>query len=184
MSESIEAVFKKTAVKYEDVIDGLKEKFGSDIIKLDVHERFGGSDENAVQSRDLWVSVNLSAFRPFVEYLFKYDFVNFHVISGDDTGENLELNYHFSLFQRARGGRIGVTARVSVPKSDLSMPSIFDLLPGSEYSEREIREMLGVDFVGLPNKALIFLPEDWDEEIKPWRRDETGPSIDLVRELE
>ena len=183
MSESLKAVFKKTAVKYEDVIDGLKEKFGSDILKLDVHERFGGSGE-AVQSRDLWVSVNLPSFRPFVEYLFKYDFVNFHVISGDDVGENVELNYHLSLFQRVRGGRLGVTVTVAVPKSELSMPSIFDLLPGSEYSEREMREMLGIDFVGLPNKALIFLPEDWNEEIKPWRRDETGPSLDTVRELE
>ncbi|GHV45167.1 hydrogenase [Synergistales bacterium] len=187
LAERPDAVFKKTAVKYEDLVDGLKERFGDSILKLDVHERFGGGEaggENAVQSRDLWVSIKLSAFRPFVEHLFKYDFVNFHVISGDDVGDNVELNYHLSLFQRARGGRIGVTVLVTLPKSDLSIPSIFDLLPGSEYSEREMREMLGIDFVGLPNKALVFLPEDWNEEIKPWRRDETGPNIDIVRELE
>jgi membrane-bound hydrogenase subunit beta len=52
-----------------------------------------------------------------------------------------------------------------------------------EYSEREMREMLGIDFDGLPNKALVFLPEDWNEDIKPWRRDETGPSEEDVREL-
>jgi membrane-bound hydrogenase subunit beta len=52
-----------------------------------------------------------------------------------------------------------------------------------EYSEREIREMLGVDFDGLPNKALVFLPDDWDQTIKPWRRDETGPGPDVVNEL-
>jgi membrane-bound hydrogenase subunit beta len=43
--------------------------------------------------------------------------------------------------------------------------------------------MFGVDFVGLPNKALVFLPEDWNEEIKPWRRDATGPTPEIVREL-
>ena len=43
--------------------------------------------------------------------------------------------------------------------------------------------MLGVDFDGLPNKALIFLPEDWNEDIKPWRRDETGPKPEDIREL-
>ncbi|GHV39444.1 hydrogenase [Synergistales bacterium] len=188
IGERAEAIFKKTAVKYEDLVEGLKEKFADDILKLDVRERFGGSaassEENTVQSRDLWVSIKLPSFRPFVEHLFKYDFVNFHVISGDDTGDNVELNYHLSLFQRARGGRLGVTVSVALPKSDLSIPSIFDLLPGSEYSEREMREMLGIDFVGLPNKALIFLPEDWNEEIKPWRRDETGPNVDIVRVLE
>ncbi|GHS87673.1 hydrogenase [Synergistales bacterium] len=188
LAERPKAVFKKTAVKYEELAGGLKEKFGDDILKFDIHERFGGSEagsgENIVQSRDFWVNIKLSAFRPFIEHLFKYDFVNFHVLSGDDIGDKVELNYHLSLFQRARGGRIGVTVSVALPKSDLSIPSIFDLLPGSEYSEREMREMLGIDFVGLPNKALIFLPEDWNEEIKPWRRDETGPSIDIVRELE
>ena len=63
------------------------------------------------------------------------------------------------------------------------MPSLWSRIPGVEYSEREIREMLGIDFDGLPNKALIFLPEDWDETIKPWRRDETGPGADDVRHL-
>jgi membrane-bound hydrogenase subunit beta len=105
------------------------------------------------------------------------------VISGDDVEDDVALNYHFSLFQRTRGGRIGVTVTIRVPKSGLSVPSIFDLLPGSEYSEREIREMFGVDFVGLPNKALVFLPEDWNEEIKPWRRDAAGPAPEIIREL-
>jgi len=70
-----------------------------------------------------------------------------------------------------------------VPKKDLVMPSLWERIPGIEYSEREMREMLGVDFAGLPNKALIFLPEDWNEDIKPWRRDETGPKPEDIREL-
>ena len=105
------------------------------------------------------------------------------MISGDDVDDSVVLNYHLSLFQRTRCGRIGVTATVSVPKSDLSVPSIFDLLPGSEYSERETREMFGINFDGLPNKALVFLPEDWNEDVKPWRRDAAGPTPEIIREL-
>ena len=174
--------FGKTTVRHDALAESLKAKFGDDIVRLDVHERKGGS-KGEVQNRDLWIEISLASFRPFIEELFTYDFVNFHVISGDDVGDSVVLNYHLSLFQRARGGRIGVAVTISVPKSGLSVPSIFDLLPGSEYSEREIREMFGVDFIGLPNKALVFLPEDWDEEIKPWRRDTTGPSPEVVREL-
>jgi membrane-bound hydrogenase subunit beta len=175
--------FKKTAMTAGALMDSLKEKFGEDIVKLELREHEAGR-EGTVQCRDLWIELSLPAFRPFVEHLFTYDFVSFHVISGDDAGDAVALNYHLSLFQRARGGRVGVTVTVRVPKSDLSLPSIFDLLPGSEYSEREIREMLGVDFAGLPNKALVFLPEDWNEEIKPWRRDQTGPAPETIRELE
>lgn len=174
--------FGNTTVPCDTLSGELQAKFGSGILKLEVHEHRGGKADE-VQSRDLWVEVELSAFRPFVEDLFTRDFVNFHVISGDDVGEDVVLNYHLSLFQRVRGGRVGVTVTIRVPKAELSVPSIFDLLPGSEYSEREIREMFGVDFAGLPNKALVFLPEDWNEEIKPWRRDETGPVPEIIREL-
>jgi len=174
--------FGKAVVDCGALSDALKEKFGDAVVSLDVHERRGGA-AGGVCGRDLWLEIELPSFRPFMEYLFAYDFVNFHVISGDDVGDDLALSYHLSLFQRNRGGRIGVTVTVRAPKKDLSMPSINDLLPGSEYSEREIREMFGVDFVGLPNKGLVFLPENWNEQIKPWRRDSEGPSPEDIREL-
>jgi len=82
-----------------------------------------------------------------------------------------------------RGKKMSLCISVAVPKADLRMPSLWSRIPGVEYSEREMREMLGIDFEGLPNKGLVFLPEDWNEDIKPWRRDETGPSPEDVREL-
>ncbi|MDR1977843.1 MAG: NADH-quinone oxidoreductase subunit C [Synergistaceae bacterium] len=174
--------FAKTAVDCGVLSDALKARFGDEIVSLEVREHGGGETDEA-QARDLWIEIALEAFRPFVEELFVYDFVNFHVISGDDVEDAVALNYHFSLFQRLRGGRVGVVLTVRVPKNRLSLPSIFDLLPGSEYSERETREMFGVDFVGLPNKALVFLPEDWNEDVKPWRRDAAGPAPEMIREL-
>jgi membrane-bound hydrogenase subunit beta len=161
--------------------DALKEKF-KDVQSIEIHERIAGA-ANGAHGHDLWLEIPRESFRPFVEHLFSYDFVNFHIISGDDVEEDVALSYHLSLFQRDREGRVGVTVTVKVPKSDLSMPSLFDVLPGSEYSERETREMFGVDFVGLPNKALVFLPEDWNEQIKPWRRDSEGPTPEIIREL-
>ena len=174
--------FGKAVIDCDALVEALKEKFKDDVVSLEVHERRGGVANNVI-GRDLWIEISTPAFRPFIENLFVYDFVFFHVISGDDVGDDVALSYHLSLFQRDRGKRIGVTVTVKVPKSNLSMPSIFDLLPGSEYSEREMREMFGVDFVGLPNKALVFLPEHWDEQIKPWRRDSAGPAPEHMREL-
>ena len=174
--------FGKAVINCDALAEALKEKFKDDILSLNVQERRAGA-ANDVCGRDLWLELSRPAFRPFVENLFAYDFVNFHVISGDDVGDDVALSYHLSIFQRDRGKRLGVTVTVKAPKSDLSMPSIFDLLPGSEYSEREMREMFGVDFVGLPNKALVFLPENWNEQIKPWRRDSEGPSPEHMREL-
>ncbi|MDO9507956.1 MAG: NADH-quinone oxidoreductase subunit C [Thermovirgaceae bacterium] len=175
--------YVKESMDPEQVEHCIRDKFGESVLSLELRERNGGKN-NEVSYRDLWISVDKSRFLDLVDALRELDFLHFHIMSGDDTGKYVQLNYHFSLFRCAgRGKRLGITVTVDVPKTDLVMPSLWGRIPGTEYSEREIREMLGVDFDGLPNKNLIFLPEDWNEEIKPWRRDETGPKPEDIREL-
>jgi len=165
----------------EAVVARLEERIPD--IKIQRRERVGGR-ENSVQYVDLWVQVEKDLFIQTVDELFRIDFPHFHVMSGDDVGADVLLNYHFSLFRGAEHGkRIGVSVCVLVPKSDLRMPSLFDRIPGIEYSEREMRDMLGVVFEGLPMKGFIFLPENWDENVKPWRRDQTGLNPDMMRDL-
>lgn len=169
-------------VPYTEITARIAGIFGEGAVAR-IAEKKAGTDAK-VWYRDIWLSVEKDRFLEMVDLLADFDFPQFHVISGNDDGETVTLHYHFSLFQVAgRGDRLGVTVSVPVYKTDLVMPSLYSRIPGVEYSEREIREMLGIDFDGLPNKALIFLPEDWDESIKPWRRDETGPSADDVRHL-
>lgn len=161
----------------------LEEKFGKDI-SVDIFREKRAGIHNEVQFHEVWLAIARNRFMELVDELFGFDFPHFHTMSGNDDGDVVTLYYHFSLFRVAeRGKRLGITVGVAVPKDDLVMPSLFDRIPGVEYAEREIREMLGVDFDGLPNKALVFLPEDWDQTIKPWRRDEEGPGPDVVREL-
>ena len=165
-----------------EVADRLRALFGDGAV-LEVRDRKAGKD-NIVVLHDIWAKVEKDRFLDFVDTLAEFDFPHFHIISGNDDGDVVTLYYHFSLFQVAgRCNRIAVAVAVPVDKKDLVMPSLFSRIPGVEYSERETREMFGVDFDGLPNKALVFLPENWDESIKPWRRDETGPSANDVREL-
>jgi membrane-bound hydrogenase subunit beta len=174
--------YTQDSYSLEEILSSLRESFGEDVVK-DVREHRAGK-EQAVSFHQLWLTVPREKFLSLVEFLFGYDFLHFHVLSGNDDGDVITLNYHFTLFRVAgRGKRLGVTVSVPVPKEDLVMPSLFDTIPGVEYSEREMREMLGVDFDCRKNKALVFLPEDWDESIKPWRRDETGPDVDDVRML-
>ena len=167
----------------EKVISLLKKKFRKTSDDMVLREHRGGA-ANGGSYQCLWVRVEKQRFLDMVDTLMEIDFPHFQITSGDDIGDAVELNYHFSIFRSVgRGKRLGVTVSVVVPKDDLVMPSLWERIPGTEYSEREIREMFGVDFDGLPNKGLVFLPEDWDEDIKPWRRDETGPKPEDIREL-
>ena len=166
----------------EELLARVKEAFGEDAtVRITSHT---GALKTEEQYRDLWLSVERARFLELIDLLGGLDHPTLHVMSGNDDGDHISLYYHFGMFHAAgRGKRFGVAVGVEVPKEDLVMPSLHSRIPGVEYSEREMREMLGIDFDGLPNKGLVFLPEDWDESVKPWRRDETGPKPEDVREL-
>jgi membrane-bound hydrogenase subunit beta len=65
--------------------------------------------------------------------------------------------------------------RVTLPKTDLTIPTITDVIPGAIFSEREVQEMMGITVTGIPDDRRLFIPEDFPKGVYPWRRDETGP---------
>ena len=175
--------YAKESKSPEDIANCLKEGFNDALESLEIREYKGGINDE-VQYRDMFLKIKREKFLVLVDTLRTFDFLHFQVMSGNDDGDVVTLNYHCILFRSSgRGKKMGLCISVAVPKEDLRMPSLWSRIPGIEYSEREMREMLGIDFEGLPNKALVFLPENWNDDIKPWRRDETGPSPEDVREL-
>jgi NADH-quinone oxidoreductase subunit C len=58
-------------------------------------------------------------------------------------------------------GRRRIRLRVQVPESDPSIPSLFDIHPGTEAMEREVFDMFGIAFDGHPDLTRILMPEDW-----------------------
>lgn len=54
-----------------------------------------------------------------------------------------------------------IRARVQVPEVDASLPTLFDLHPGTEAMEREVFDMFGIAFADHPDPSRILMPEDW-----------------------
>lgn len=54
-----------------------------------------------------------------------------------------------------------VRIRVQVPESDPSVPSLFEIHPGTEAPEREVYDLFGIRFDGHPDLTRILMPEDW-----------------------
>jgi Ni,Fe-hydrogenase III component G len=63
-----------------------------------------------------------------------------------------------------------VSLRTLVEKPFLKMQSVATFLPAANWIEREIHEMLGVDFIGHPDLRRLLLPDDWPEGEYPYRR--------------
>ena len=72
-----------------------------------------------------------------------------------------------SLLSHERRERLRM--RVQVPADDATVPTLFDLWPGSESLEREVYDMFGIVFEAHPDLSRILMPEDWSGH--PLRKD-------------
>ena len=87
-------------------------------------------------------------------------------ISSADTGEHIDLVYHFT---GLHGPVIGVA--VELPREKPEIASVADLLPPAGLYERQIHDLLGVVFAGHPCLDRLILNEDWPEGEHPMRKD-------------
>ena len=55
-----------------------------------------------------------------------------------------------------------IRLRVQVSADDATIPTLFDMYPGTEAMEREVYDMFGIVFVDHPDLTRILMPEDWD----------------------
>ncbi|HYI61064.1 MAG TPA: NADH-quinone oxidoreductase subunit C [Acidimicrobiales bacterium] len=71
--------------------------------------------------------------------------------------ERFEVVVTLISHQRAERLRI----KVQVPGDDPTVPSLFEVHPGTEALEREVFDMFGIGFEGHPDLTRILMPEDW-----------------------
>ncbi|TFG92036.1 MAG: NADH-quinone oxidoreductase subunit C, partial [Candidatus Atribacteria bacterium] len=89
-----------------------------------------------------------------------------------------------SLYYGGSFREISFNLATCLPKNNLKIPTITDLIPGAQTAEREIKEMLGVTIEGLPELVNIFLPQDFPKGVYPLRKDETGAAKMVNKEEE
>lgn len=71
--------------------------------------------------------------------------------------------------------RSRVRLRVQVPETDPTLPSLFELHPGTEAMEREAFDMYGIVFEDHPDLTRILMPDEWEGH--PLRKDTDGGRI-------
>ena len=54
------------------------------------------------------------------------------------------------------------TVKVFVDDEELSIPSITDIYPISNFYEREAYDMFGINFLEHPDLTRILMPDDWN----------------------
>jgi hydrogenase-4 component G len=61
--------------------------------------------------------------------------------------------------------------RALVPPLQPEFPSVAPIVPAAIWYEREIRDMFGIQPIGLPDERRLVLPDDWPADLYPLRKD-------------
>lgn len=94
-------------------------------------------------------------------------FKHLSTITGLDLGEEVEVIYHL-----AKEGLV-LSLRVRTPAESPVLPTITDIIPGAILYEREVHDLLGVEFEGHPGLSPLILPENWPSGVYPLRKRRT-----------
>jgi len=141
----------------KQLIFDIKERLGDIVFQME--EKSG---------KRIYLSVHKSDLRRVASVLHNDLGARFSTASGMDNIKNFEILYHFSFDD---SGKI-ISIRTFVDKD---LPSVDSLVPvigsGAEWVEREMHELLGLDFSGHPGLKRLLLPEDWPQGKYPLRRD-------------
>jgi len=165
----------------EEIVESFKATLGGNFIDSSIYQREVAVKRNLFTS--IWIQVKREALRKAVEHICELQkYPHLSVISSSDRGDSVELIYHFTIYYGHHLKALSLGLRLSLPKNDLKIPTITDIIPGAIFTERETQEMMGVEVIGIPDKRRLFLPEDFPEGVYPWRKDETGPH-DMLRVL-
>ncbi len=75
-----------------------------------------------------------------------------------EDDERFEVIYHFFSIRHAR--RIRLKARV--PEEDCRVKSVTGIWKGANFLEREVYDLMGIEFEGHPDHRRILLTDDFD----------------------
>ena len=131
---------------FEQIFETLQRVFPNDHLAV-----------RSVPDDDTFITLPPDDVKPAARILVEqFDFYHLSTITGLDNGAALELFYHF-------WKQHGVTLHTTLPYEVAHIATLTDFIPGATFYEREIQEMLGVTFEGLPTSPPLLLPDDWNE---------------------
>ncbi|MDO9576059.1 MAG: NADH-quinone oxidoreductase subunit C [bacterium] len=134
-----------------------------------VKEKLGKRVLNWVKKneRRYYIEISKKDLEESVKILFKDLGLRFSIASGVDTIDNFEILYHFSADREDKF----FSLRVKISKENPEVPCISGIITAAKWIEREIWELLGINFTGHPELKKLLLAEDWPDGVCPLRKD-------------
>ena len=140
----------------DQVIEKFKENFDSEIIEV-----VKKSENRAV------ITIRPEAILKVAEYLYKTAGLRFIIASALHTKKGFEIHYHFSMDE------IGLVLNIHVilDKDNPQIESLSNMFSASNWIEREMHELYGINFLNHPNQEKLLSDGNWAEGVYPYRKE-------------
>jgi Ni,Fe-hydrogenase III component G len=140
----------------DSVIKSFKENFKADVIEV-----CKKSDRRAV------ITIRPDAILKIGEYLYKAAGFRFIIATALHTKRGFEIHYHFSLDEVGLVLNIHVILDMENPQIE----SLSNMFNASNWIEREMHELFGINFLHHPNQEKLISEGNWAEGVYPYRKE-------------
>ena len=102
------------------------------------------------------------------KFLFEEVPLRFVIATGIDSDDCFEIIYHYSYDET--GCVVNLKAFIR-DRENPQIESIAPFLPAAEWIEREMHDLLGIEFKNHPDMRRLILADDWPESVYPLRKE-------------
>ena len=140
----------------DPIIEKLKGEFKTGILEV--------TDKN---QRRIIVTINPDSLPDIAGYLYRDAGFRFIIASAIHTRRGFEIHYHFS---RDSEGLI-LNLHVILDRDKPEVESLSNMFNASNWIEREMHELFGINFLNHPNQDKLISEGNWAEGVYPYRKD-------------
>jgi len=141
--------------KPENIIKDLKERFGDHVL-----------DDSTRSDTRVSIQIAAKALPEISKYFHEELHLRFIIASALESKKGFEIYYHFS--DDSSGCVINL--HVILTKEKPEIESLTFLFEAANWIEREMHEILGVNFLNHPNLEKLISEGNWAEGVYPYRK--------------
>lgn len=140
----------------ELIIEKFKTKFVSDILEIRIKNQ-----------KRIIIAIMPDSIVEVAGYLYKTEGFRFIIATALHTKKGFEIHYHFSK------DSIGLILNIHVilDKDNPQIESLSNMFNASNWIEREMHELLGINFLNHPNQDKLISEGNWSEGVYPLRNE-------------
>jgi len=138
-----------------EIISSIQEKFGTDVLNVSVKN-----------DRRVTIAIHPAKLTEMAEYLHRTLGLRFIIASALHSRSGFEIYYHFS------HDVIGLILNLHVilPQENPEIESLSNMFDASNWIEREMHELFGIQFKNHPNLEKLVSEGNWAEGVYPYRK--------------